>query len=134
MSATERRKGKAGEQESARRIRVICPDVMSVRAGGETLGRRGRDLVNTPGLCVQVKKRGDPDLQGALMEAIGAAVEGEMPLAHCRRSRRGSRGELWTITLRDSDFFVLWAVCERFREAMPRRFEEIRREIVGEDA
>lgn len=100
-------KGKHAEQEVARLLRVIAPDVRTKRAGGESASQdRGRDLLGTPGLCVQVKCHARPQPIAALGEALQASAADEIPVAICRQSSR-SKHSRWTATITLEDLIGL---------------------------
>ena len=103
MALSQRQKGKHGEQEAARLMSDIWPRCMSVRAGGETMTTPGRDLLNTPRFCVQVKTRNTISPVQALLEATRAAELHEIPIALCRRTVAGHT-QPWTVTLSVNDF------------------------------
>jgi len=106
-----RRKGKVGEQDAARLLRPICPEVRTKRAGGESASQdRGRDLLGTPGLCVQVKCHATPQPIQALREATQAAQGNELPVAFVRQSSRGASSP-WCVILEASDFVGLVALA-----------------------
>ena len=112
--ADGRRKGKHGEQEVAQLLRGLFPEVRTKRAGGESASvDRGRDLLGTPGYCVQVKRMHRPAPLAALEEALAAAAVGEIPVAFVKQSRHGGdqwnpgvRGQ-WVVVLRADDLLAL---------------------------
>lgn len=99
-----RRSGKRGEREVAARLRRLWPDVHSCRAGGEIVP--GRDLLKTPGYCVQVKLRRSVDHEEAWREARSASISPEVPIAICRQPVAG-RPTPWLVTLQLEDFIEL---------------------------
>ena len=109
-----RQKGKRGEQEVAAMLRDVFPDVRTKRAGGESATQdRGRDLLGTPGLCVQSKCMARPNPLKALLEAAVAATGHEIPVAFCKQSRMGrGNSTAWTVTLLAEDFIGLWAASQ----------------------
>lgn len=101
MGRSQRMKGKAGEQEAVQMLRALFPECRTKRAGGESASvDRGRDLLGTGCLCVQVKRGDRPNPLAALEEAKVAAAEDEIPLALVRQSKvgRGNSGE-WVACL-----------------------------------
>jgi hypothetical protein len=134
MSRSQRDKGKRGELEAAHFYLPVFPDCARRSCGEESQSAQGRDLKGTPGWCIQVKHMARPDEHKALYEAVAAARDGEIPLAHCRRVLRGPGRTIYaaTITLRATDARLLIAVFERFRLAFPSRVEEIRLELNGD--
>ena len=109
---TSRNKGKHGEQLAARILRLIWPDAKSRRAGGETLDvNPGRDMIGTPGACVQVKYAAIVDPWAAVAEAGQAAESGEIPFAMLKRVEAGSRAERpWIGALLIEDLVAIIAV------------------------
>jgi len=112
--ADGRRKGKHGEQEVAQLLRGLFPEVRTKRAGGESASvDRGRDLLGTPGFCVQVKRMQRPNALAALEEAAGVATPAEIPIAFIKQSRagnihtRGKVGGRWVAVLRAEDLLTL---------------------------
>jgi hypothetical protein len=106
-----RRKGKVGEQQAAQLLRAIFPDVHTKRAGGESASvDRGRDLLGTPGLCVQVKCHGAPQPLVAWREACSIAQPNELPVAFVKQSRRGYAFP-WAVVLSAEDFIGLYALA-----------------------
>jgi len=104
MSRLSRRKGKLGEQEAAQLLRPAFPEVRTKRAGGESaLQDRGRDLLGTPGLCVQVMLSASPAIERKFREACDVALPNEIPVALTRRTcapgENGKGGPPWLATL-----------------------------------
>lgn len=129
MGRSQRAKGARGEREAAAFWKPVWPDCARRTCGEESQEDRGRDLKNTPGWCVQCKTTARPNPLAALAEAISAAHDGEIPLAHCRRVISGRpAGEPPTVTMLARDARLLICVYDRFRAAFPRRVEELRRE------
>lgn len=72
-------------------------------------GRPGRDLLNTRGLFVEVKARGDISLPGLLRKAEKDKGEGETPIVVWRHNGQGEVGiGDWTVTMRLGNFETLW--------------------------
>lgn len=133
MSAYSRRKGAVGEREAAAFWSRVFPDCHRRACGEESQTAQGSDLADCYPLCVQVKTMARPDVFRALAEAVAAAQPSEIPLAHVRRVKRNvPAGEEPVVVMRATDARWLVAVYERMRVAMPRRVEEIRREVEGE--
>jgi len=129
-----RSKGARGEREAADFYRPIWPECSRRPCGGESQRDQGRDLDATPGFSVQVKTMARPNPLAALAEAIAAAREGEIPLAHCRRVRSGHPdGEEPTVMLRATDARWLIHVFNKVRAVMPARVDELRRECEAAD-
>jgi hypothetical protein len=132
MGRSQREKGKREELEARDFWRSVFPNCQRRSTGEESQTDCGRDLKNTPGYTIQVKGMARPNPLAALSEAISAAHDGEIPIAHCRRVVSGlPAGEKPTVTLRASDARWLILVFERFRATMPMRVEELRREAAG---
>jgi len=106
-----RRKGKLGEQGAVQLLRAAFPLVRSKRAGGETLTiDRGRDLLDTPGFCVQVMRAARPDIHRKFSEAAAVAKPDEIPVALTRRDR----GQ-WLATIPASAFVAMVDQLEKLR-------------------
>lgn len=71
-------------------------------------GRHGVDLINTPGLAVEIKARDTVSLDKALKQAAQDDRTG-IPLVCWRHNGQGeaTMGD-WTVTMRLSDFEELW--------------------------
>jgi hypothetical protein len=119
VSRRERQKGKRGEQSVAALLRPIFGDeVRTKRAGGESACvDRGRDLLGTPGLCVQVKEMARPRPLAALDEACAMMAANEIPVAFVKESWTGiktteksARGR-WCVVLRAEDFVGLFQLA-----------------------
>lgn len=114
MSVSQRNKGKRCECEVAALLRPLFPEVRTKRAGGESASQdRGRDLLGTTGLCVQIKGHARPFPLRALYEAQHAALEEEIPVAICKEVRRGARSE-WSATIPLTCFLALLALARGF--------------------
>jgi hypothetical protein len=112
MGIAQRRKGKRGEQEAVNLILPAFPLARSKRAGGESATvDRGRDILGTPGYCIQVHRGRSTPCERKLEEAVTAA-EGtyDIPVALVRRDRGP-----WTATIRASDFLALVYQLEKLR-------------------
>lgn len=137
MSRSQRLKGQKGEREAIAFFRAfgVAPDCESARAacrgGGEDGRIRGRDVVDTPGLCVQVKLRNNPDPVSAIREAEKAATDGELPIAYVRRTTH--QKPIACIIMRAEDWALWWHIVDRFTLAFPRRVAEIRAQLTGEN-
>jgi len=133
MGRSQRRKGAVGERAAAEFYRPIWPDCSRRPCGGESQRDQGRDLDATPGFCVQCKTAARPNPLAALAEAISAAHDGEIPIAHLRRVQRGHpAGEPPVVCMRATDARWLIHVFCKLRNVMPARVEELRRECEGE--
>jgi hypothetical protein len=134
MGRMSREKGARGEREAAHFWSRVFPECRRRSCGEESQTAQGRDLAETPGYCIQVKHMARPDEHAALHEAIMAARDGEIPLAHCRRVLPGNGRTIYaaTVTLRATDARILVAVFERFRLAFPSRVDELRIEMNGD--
>lgn len=112
MGLMQRNKGKRGECDVVRLILPLYPLARSKRAGGESaLVDRGRDILGTPGLCIQVHLGQSATPQRKLAEAVAGALGTEdMPVAFTRRDR-----EEWVVTLRAADFLALMDQVEKLR-------------------
>lgn len=132
MSRAAREKGKRGEQAVARMLLPLCPEVRTKRAGGESADvDRGRDLLGTPGLCVQVKEMERPLPLTALDEACAAAAPDEIPIAFVKQTLHGSRSPSapmrgrWCVVLRAEDWIDLMKVVRTRVEEMHERIPTI---------
>jgi hypothetical protein len=71
-------------------------------------GRQGNDILNTPGLAVEVKARDDVSLVAALGQAMRGNPE-SLPIVVWRHNGQGvSSMDDWTVTMRLADFELLW--------------------------
>lgn len=117
MGRSQRQKGKVGEQRACTILRPLFPEVRTKRAGGESATQdRGRDLLGTPGLCVQVQVSGRPTIDRKMREAIRAAARpggppdftpGELAIALTHRDGIAHHPEPWLVTMRAEDFLEL---------------------------
>jgi hypothetical protein len=81
-------------------------------------GRPGRDLLNTPGLFVEVKARGLVSLPATLTKAEQDKEAGELAIVVWRHNGQGEKSiGRWTVTMRLSDFQELWVYRELMRRA-----------------
>lgn len=117
MGRFSREKGKRAEREVAAMLKPLCPDVRTKRAGGESASvDRGRDLLGTPGLCVQVKAMAHLRPLSALGEACGVAAADELPVAFVKQTVIGANGHSegmvgkWCAVIRAEDFVGLLQV------------------------
>ena len=132
MGRSQREKGKREELLARDFWRPVFPECERRSCGEESQVDQGRDLKGTPSYCFQVKGMARPNPLAALEEAISAAHDGEIPIAHCRRVVSGRPvGEQPTVTMRATDARLLILVFERFKAVMPMRVEELRRECEG---
>ena len=83
-----------------RKLRGVWPDAITCRAGGEIVP--GRDLLRTPGACIQVKRTSQP--LAALKQAQNAADEDEVPIAFLCPPGTGGR---WVAVLSMHDLVSL---------------------------
>ena len=72
-------------------------------------GRAGRDILNTPGLCVEVKAKGRLTLLETMRKAESYANEGELPIVVWRHNGQGELSiDQWSVSMRLADFEELW--------------------------
>jgi hypothetical protein len=72
-------------------------------------GRPGKDLLNTPGLTVEVKAKGEVSLVAMLRKAKRDGELGDMPAVIWRHNGQGEKTiDQWTLTLFVRDFEELW--------------------------
>lgn len=78
-------------------------------------GRQGNDLLNTPGLAVEIKARDTVSLPAALKQAAtGAKLSTDIPIAVQRHNGQGEASmDEWTVTMRLADFETLWGEVTR---------------------
>lgn len=134
MAASQRRKGATGEREAAHFWSAVFPSCHRRACGEESQTAQGRDLADSYPLCIQVKTMARPDPLRALAEACVAAQPSEIPVAHVRRVKRNvPAGEPPVCCLRATDLRLLVAIYERFRVSFPKRVEEIRAELDGDE-
>ncbi|MEQ1833003.1 MAG: hypothetical protein ABL977_08095 [Candidatus Eisenbacteria bacterium] len=126
----QRDKGANAERAAARFLACVhgMADASRRSTGEESQEAQGRDLKNTPGLCVQVKEMGAPSPLAALEEAIAAAAPREMPVAIVRQSRRGCSTPFRLVFTLDDALYLL-EIERRFRECFPKRADEIRQQL-----
>ena len=131
MSKAGRQKGKRGEQEVSRLLLPLFPEVRTKRAGGESASvDRGRDLLGTPGLCVQVKCMAKPNPLTALEEAHSVMGTGEIPVAFVKRSVQGGNQRKpgvtgsWCVVLLADDFIDLMKVSRTSVEQLEKYVRE----------
>lgn len=99
----QRRKGARGELEVAELLREVFPEAKRRAGGEESQCDQGRDLKNTPGLCVQVQLTMGPTTPlRKLLEAESAARAGEIPVAFVRSNRTE-----WMVAMRPEHFLAL---------------------------
>lgn len=121
MGIAQRRKGKVGEQEAVKILLPAFPLARSKRAGGESSTvDRGRDILGTPGYCIQVHRGRSATCERKLEEAVAAATGTyDVPVALVRRDR----GQ-WTATLRADDFLALTYQLEKLRAEYAKCVED----------
>jgi hypothetical protein len=133
MGRSQRDKGKREELLARDFWRPVFPECERRSSGEESQQDQGRDLKGTPGFTFQVKGMARPNPLAALAEAISAAHDGEIPIAHLRRVQRGHpAGEPPVVCMRATDARWLIHVFCKLRNVMPARVEELRRECEGE--
>lgn len=72
-------------------------------------GRPGKDLLNTPGMSVEVKARNREEILPTLAQAKANAEEGELPLAIWRHDGQGEQTiDRWTVYMELAVFEQLW--------------------------
>jgi hypothetical protein len=65
-------------------------------------GEQGNDLIDTPGVCVEIKARDQVSLPAALRQADNG---GGVPVVVWRHNGQGATGmDEWTVTMRLSDW------------------------------
>ncbi len=102
------RKGSRGADEVVRLLLDVFPEARKRVNGEERQDENpGRDLVGTPGYCVQSQLAEITRPVSKAKEAIAAADDGEIPVAFTRASSRELVGESWFVTLRAEDFLLL---------------------------
>jgi len=70
-------------------------------------GRRGRDILGTPGVAVEVKARKDFSPLAWIRQAV-AQAEGDLPLVVCRPDGMGPASvDSWPVVMRLSDVLNL---------------------------
>jgi hypothetical protein len=82
-----RRKGKRTELQLCAILRPFFPDAR--RNMDQYQKSDGRDVLGTPGLCLQLKAGKAPSWRKALAEATGSAEPGEIPVGVTRQDREG---------------------------------------------
>lgn len=133
MGLKSRNKGKLGEQEAVQQLRSVFPDARSKRAGGESATQdRGRDLLGTPGFCIQVRRAATSSkIELKLSQAVLIAEPHELPIAMTRVDR-----DSWNVTMPAWAFVAILeqrermirALCAHVEESAARKLAEIRRQ------
>ena len=82
MSASQRRKGNAYEQDIARRVRELLPGC-DVRRGWQSDGREAPDVAAGP-FAIECKHRIAPNVRQAMRDAEAHAPQGCHPVAFVR--------------------------------------------------
>lgn len=73
-------------------------------------GRPGKDILNTPGLAVEIKARGRFTLPEALRQAESNASDSEVPIVVWRHNGQGEKSmDDWTVSMRLAMFEAMWA-------------------------
>jgi hypothetical protein len=81
-------------------------------------GRSGNDLLNTPGLDVEIKAVGYTSIQAQLKACTERGSFGNMPLVIWRHNGQGEASmDDWTVTIRLADFEKMWKAYHDGRTA-----------------
>lgn len=76
-------------------------------------GRQGSDLLNTPGLAVEIKARDAVSLPAGLRQAAEGAKPGDVPILVARHNGQGAASmDEWTVTMRLIDFENLVRIAD----------------------
>jgi hypothetical protein len=100
MGTLSRRKGKDGENEAARLLRGVFPEVK--RDLTQYQGRSGLDFTGTPGWLVQVKRLAKRPAVEAMLREAASAPRGGVPVLLIR----GDYGE-WLAVLYAEDWLAM---------------------------
>lgn len=103
---SRKHRGYATQRLIATRWRAngIAPYAKAVGAG-----EQGNDILDVPGLAVEIKARDSVTLPAALKQARSDAGVGDMPIVVWRHNGQGeSSMEDWTVTMTLADFEKLW--------------------------
>lgn len=106
MGKAQRRKGHRFEREVADFIRKHGFEAVTTRAAAPLEDAAGRDIVTNLPFCIQVKAGTSISLTRALLEAVAARRNGEIPMAIVRDDNFHEK----VCVLRLSDLFSL-ACC-----------------------
>ena len=100
-----RSKGAVGERQAAAKFREYGYEV---RRGQQYCGANGdADIVGTPGIHVEVKRRERLDVYGAVDQACHDARHNELPVVMWRKNDCE-----WLMTMRFEDWMELYRVWE----------------------
>lgn len=76
-------------------------------------GEQGNDVLDVPGLKVEIKARDAVSFPAALKQADSGEGDG-LPIVIARHNGQGEKSlDQWTVTLRLIDFELLWKVYRR---------------------
>ena len=99
MGKMQRTKGAAAEREVVKIVQSVWPDVARNLAQSRD---GGRDLVNTPPLCIEIKRQERLNLRSAYEQCKAAATSEEAAVVVHR-----SNHTQWLVTLSLEDFIGL---------------------------
>jgi len=76
-------------------------------------GESGNDIIDCPGLAVEIKARDKVSFPASLRQAASSAKSGDVPAVICQHNGQGPASmDEWTVTLNLKDFEYLW-ISER---------------------
>lgn len=109
MGKASREKGKRGEREVAHFIQGYG---IPARRGQQFSGKNGdADVVGLEGVHIEVKRVERLNIENAMAQSIGDALEGEVPVVFHRKDR----GK-WLVTMLASDFMTAYEKCQKQKE------------------
>jgi hypothetical protein len=99
-NASRKARGRRTEAVLVDRLKTLFPNAMQVNSAAS-----GADILNTPGLAIEVKARRGLDLPAWMRQAAKNAKPGEMPVLMTRLNGQGEESvEDWPVILRFGDF------------------------------
>ena len=108
-NASRKARGRRTEAVLVDRLKTLFPNAMQVNSAAS-----GADILNTPGLAIEVKARRGLDLPAWMRQAAKNAKPGEMPVLMTRLNGQGEESvDDWPVILRFGDFVHLIAAVNQ---------------------
>lgn len=99
-NASRKARGRRTEAVLVDRLKTLFPNAMQVNSAAS-----GADILNTPGLAIEVKARRGLDLPAWMRQAAKNAKPGEMPVLMTRLNGQGEETvDDWPVILRFGNF------------------------------
>jgi hypothetical protein len=110
MSNTSRKaRGRRSELVLVERLRTLFPNASQVNSAAS-----GADILNTPGLAIEVKARRGLDLPAWMRQAAKNAKPGEMPVLITRLNGQGEETvDQWPVILRFGDWLRMVSLLKQ---------------------